>query len=244
MQKLFGSQRFLVIYSAIVTVAFAVTVLGGFAAEKEKTSFGEITVQRINVVEPDGTLRLVISDKAMFPGIFIKNKEHPHPNNRKTAGMLFFNDEGTENGGLTFGGEKDKNGKPTSQGHLSFDAYEQDQSLTFTSEQKGDQYGSAITVVDRPSYPIEDVLALTDRIKNLPPEQQKAEAAKFNESHPQPHRRLVLGRDADKSVALKLKDVDGRDRMILEVAADGSPRIRVLDASGSVVSEWPTPKGK
>ena len=50
---------------------------------------------------------MVISNKADFPGIIIKGKETPHPD-RKTAGMLFFNDEGTENGGLIFGGSKDK----------------------------------------------------------------------------------------------------------------------------------------
>ncbi len=34
-KNFFGSQRFLAIYSAILTVAFATTILGGFAVEKE-----------------------------------------------------------------------------------------------------------------------------------------------------------------------------------------------------------------
>ena len=39
---------------------------------------------------------MVLSDKAQFPGLIVKGKEYPHPD-RKTAGMLFFNAEGTEN---------------------------------------------------------------------------------------------------------------------------------------------------
>ncbi len=238
MKNFFGSQRFLVIYSGILTAAFAATILGGFAAEKEKTEFKEITVQRINMVEPDGTLRMVISDKALFPGIFLKGHEHPHPN-RKTAGVLFLNDEGTENGGLIFGGDKDKSGKVSSYGHLSFDAYEQDQVFSVDAQQEGDQSASTLTIVDRPDYPIGDLISLTDRIKSFPPEQQKAEIAKFTETHPAPHPRLSLGRGHDKSVALRLKDSDGHDRIVLEVAADGSSAIRFLDQNGKVVSQLP-----
>jgi hypothetical protein len=77
----------------------------------------ELDVQRINLREPDGTLRLVISNKSKAPGIFIKGKEYPHPD-RKTAGMIFFNDEGTENGGLIFGGETSPDGIKHSSGQF------------------------------------------------------------------------------------------------------------------------------
>lgn len=241
MKNLIGSQRFLAIYSGILTAVFAITVLGGFVAEKEKTEFKELSVQRLNIVEPDGTLRMVISDKAQFPGIIIKGKEHPHPD-RKTAGILFFNEEGTENGGLIFGGEKDKDGKVSSYGHLSFDAYEQDQVFSIDAQQEGGQRGSALTMVDRPDYPIGELVALTDRIKDLPAEQKNAEIAKFLQAHPSPHVRLSLGRGADKSVALKLKDVDGHDRIVVEVGADGAPVMRFLDAAGKVVDQFPPAK--
>lgn len=241
MKKFLGSQRFLAIYSGVLTAVFAITILGGFAAEKDKTDFKEITVQRLNIVEPDGTMRMVISDKALFPGIVIKGKEHPHPD-RKTAGMLFFNEEGTEDGGLIFGGEKDKNGKVSSHGHLSFDAYEQDQVFSIDAQQEGDQHGSSLTMVDRPDYPIDILVALTDRIKDLPTDQKNAEIAKFIQSHPAPHARLFLGRSADKSVALKLKDVDGHDRIVVEVGADGSPAMKFLDEAGKVVNQFPTAK--
>src|ERR1700723_305761 len=238
MKKVFGSQRFLAVYSGTLTVVFALTILGGFAAQKEKTEFQEISVQRLNIVEPDGTLRMVISDKAQFPGIIIKGKEHPHPD-RKTAGMLFFNEEGTENGGLIFGGEKDKDGKVSSHGHLSFDAYEQDQVFSIDAGQEGDKQGSSLTLVDRPDYPIGELIDTVDRTKDLPKDKQQAELTKFIASHPAPHARLYLGSAGDKSVSLKLKEADGHDRVVIEVAPDGSPAIRFLDSSGKVVSQLP-----
>lgn len=45
-----------------MTLAFAVTVLAGFAAQNSRTKFGGIDVERINVVERDGSLRMVISN--------------------------------------------------------------------------------------------------------------------------------------------------------------------------------------
>ena len=98
-------QRFLVIYSGVLTTLFAVLVLCGFVRSPQKLSLQELDVQRINLREPDGTLRMVISDASTAPGIIIKGKEYPHPD-RHAAGMIFYNDEGTENGGLIFGGEK------------------------------------------------------------------------------------------------------------------------------------------
>ena len=78
-------QRFLTIYAGVLTVAFAATVLSGFAQTPKKLSLDELNVQRINVREPDGTLRLVISDAATAPGIIIKGKEYPHPDRKPPA---------------------------------------------------------------------------------------------------------------------------------------------------------------
>src|ERR1700748_2748138 len=129
--KLLSSRRFLAAYSGVLTIVFGVTVLCGFTgANTRRQSFDEIDVHRINVREPDGTLRLVISNRQSFPGAIIKGKEYPHED-RKTAGVLFFDDEGTEDGGLIFGAVKDAQGKVTeSNVHLSFDQYMQDQVLT------------------------------------------------------------------------------------------------------------------
>ena len=236
--KIFARPQFLLVYSAIVTLAFAVTVLGGFAGAPKKVAFDEIDVQRINVVEPDGTVRLVISDKARFPGSFIKGQEHSRAD-RKSTGMLFMDDEGTEMGGLIFGGSKDKNGVIRSNGHLSFDQYMQDQIFVIDAGQDGDAHYSAILISDRGDYPITDAMEAAQRIAKLPPEQRQAEWKKFAASHPGDHTRIALGRADDKSVVLRMKDTEGRDRLVLEVAPDGNPVLEFLDANGKVISHLP-----
>jgi hypothetical protein len=134
-------------------------VLAGFAAQNQRTKFGEIDVERVNVVEPDGTLRLVISNQTEFPGAIYHGKEYPHPD-RKTAGRLFFNDEGNENGGMIFGGSKDATGHVQSYGHLSFDPYEQDPIFTIDAGKEAGQRTSALSVWEGPDSPMSDVLTV------------------------------------------------------------------------------------
>jgi hypothetical protein len=68
---------------------------------------------------------MVISNKARLPNVIIKGQEHPEMGEpRPQAGMIFYNDEGTENGGLIFGGRKNEKGEVVdSGGSLSFDKY-------------------------------------------------------------------------------------------------------------------------
>jgi hypothetical protein len=238
-------QRFLVAYSGVLTIVFTVTLLSGFAREQsasKKTSFDEIDVHRINIVESDGTLRMVISNKAHFPGIIIKGKETPHPN-RRTAGVLFFNDEGTENGGLIFGGMKDKDGKVTSSGHLSFDQYMQDQVLSLDAGEENGKRQSGITIVDYPDYPITEIIDLLQRIKSLPEAEQKAQVEKFDAQHPKPKQRVRIGREGDLSTAIRLKDTAGRDRIVIMVKPDGSPVLQFLDEQGKIISQLPPAVG-
>jgi hypothetical protein len=235
-----SSRRFLAAYSGFLTIIFALSLVYGFARADAKQSFDEITVHRINVVEPDGTIRLILTNSASAPGIFIKNKEYPHPHGRRSAGFLFFDEEGTEDGGLSYGIEKDQSGKfAGSDGHLSFDQYMQDQIFTIDAGREGDKKFSLLRMDDRGDYPITDALEALTRISKLPENQQAAELKKFVETHPGDHPRVILGRARDGGSVLQLKDTEGRDRLVLRVAPDGSPKLQFLDATGKVVSALP-----
>ncbi|MGA8408248.1 MAG: hypothetical protein WB680_13805 [Candidatus Acidiferrales bacterium] len=233
----FASQRFLAIYSGVVTLVFAVTVVCGFAAQRTET-LDRITVHRIDVVEPDGTPRLIISDRAEFPGAYIHGKEHPRPDRSDVTGMLFMNDEGTEDGGLIWGGRKEKDGKIESYGHLSFDKYDQDQIFAIDAGQDGGDKVSAIKISERGDYPIQEAVEAKERIDKLPEAQQKAEWDKFFATHTGDATRIYLGRASDKSASLRIKDEQGRDRLVLRVNAEGDPVIQFLDDSGKVTKEF------
>ena len=81
------AQKFLSVYSAVVSTMFLCFLLLG--ARKPQTSdLDELRIHRIDVVEPDGTLRMVISNKDRLPPVIIKGKEHPEMGEpRPQAGM-------------------------------------------------------------------------------------------------------------------------------------------------------------
>jgi hypothetical protein len=240
MQSRFG-QRFLVVYSGVLTAVFAVTVLSGFVGKAtKKTTLDELTVQRINVVEPDGTLRMVISNKATEPGIIIKSKEHPHPS-RSDAGIIFYNDEGTENGGFLFDGKMGADGNGESSGHLSFDQYEQDQAFVAEYGQKGGKRYSRLVFADNPDVPMSKVVEFSDSISQLPEDEKKKRMAEFVASnHYKVKPRMVLGRMPDESVILGLNDSEGRPRIRMQVAPDGTPSLQMLDEKGKVIGQVPS----
>ncbi len=239
MISVLSSQRFLAIYSGCITLIFLITVLCGFSEVRHLRRFDEITVHRINVVEPDGTIRMVLSNKDRAPGLYIRNKEHPH-DTRQSAGLLFYDDEGTEDGGLIYGLTKDQSGHAIgSDVHLSFDKYMQDQVFTIDAGQYNHQEYSQLTMQDRGDYSVLEGIEASHRISKLPEGQREAEWAKFKSTHPGDHTRVLLGRAADGAAALRLKDRDGHDRIVMRVAPDGTPQLQMLDAIGNIVDELP-----
>jgi hypothetical protein len=251
--KLLSNPRFLAVYSGILTLTFLITVAFGLshgafvlgkvsAAETRSADFDQITVHRINVVEPDGTPRLIISGKGEFPSQLFKGKEISRADRTDSAGMLFMNDEGTENGGLIFGGHQSSDGKPHSFGHLSFDEYEQDQTLAMDTSQQGNDHFTAYQINDAESgLETPEVFEAFRKIRAMPegPERQKARAAVIAKYHVRLTARAGLERLGDKSVALRLRDPAGRTRLLLRVAGDGTPSMEFLDTAGKVTRQWP-----
>jgi hypothetical protein len=231
-----SGQRFLMIYSGVLTAVFALTLLGGLVTQRQKSKFDEINVHRINVYEPDGTLRMVISNKARFPGLIIRGKEYRHP--RPQAGMLFFNDEGTENGGLIFGGRKGKDGKITdSGGSLTFDQYDQDQIVQIEGSHDSNGHFAGLTVFDRPDRPIEKDLQESPRIESMSPAEREKLMAQRAKSNYYGAPRIKVARTDDGAAGISLRDAQGRPRIVMQVSKEGLSSLKFLDADGKVLNE-------
>jgi hypothetical protein len=238
--RMFSHPRFLVFYSAIVTTALAVIAGTGFIetarGNTKVTEFDRLRVHRIDVVEPDGTPRLIISSRAEYPGSFFHGREIERSDRRDSAGMLFINDEGTEDGGLIYGGAT-LDGKRSSFSHLSFDQYEQDQTVVLGTALYPDGNRMAgVSLNDMPDESITPaIMEEVQRIKAMPHGDARAAAwATFREKHPFGQERASLSRKADGSVGLELKDTEGRVRLRLSVQKDGNPLIELLDEAGRV----------
>lgn len=237
-----SNPKFLSVYSAVLTVTFAIVVLGA-ASSVRNQKFGIITARRINIVEPDGTVRLTISNRADFPGAWNRKKEYPRPDRREAAGMLFMSEEGTEQGGFIWGASQLPDGTIQNHGHLSLDQYEENQIFAIDAGQEGNDKFSHITMTDQGDYPIEEKRKANEEIDKLPLDKQDAAWDKFFASHRHDVQRLALGRSPDGSVGLKLRDGEGRVRIVLVVQADGKPVLQFLNDQGALIKEFaPTEK--
>jgi hypothetical protein len=224
-------------YSGVLTVVFAVVVLGGAAMVRNQT-FGMITARRINIVEPDGTVRLTISNRADFPGAWNRKKEYPRPDRTEAAGMLFMSEEGTEQGGFIWGASQLPDGTIENHTHLSFDQYEENQVFAVDAGQDGKNKFSRITMADQGDFPIAEKRKANDEIERLPANEQDAAWGKFYASHRHDVNRVALGRAPDGSVGLELRDQNGRVRIALTVQSTGEPLMQFLNENGKVVHEF------
>jgi hypothetical protein len=224
----------------------AIVTLTGARSPLRHETFDEITVGRINIVEPDGAKRIVISNKAQFPGDFQQGKERPRPDRRDFAGMLFINEEGTENGGLIQKGSMSADGRISSGLALSFDRFRQDQAMQLLNNDSASHQRTGISINDVPFYTVtsmEDITRFGQEAGKLPEAQQGAYWQKLSDEGRLMQNRIWLGNTRDKGSALQLKDAKGRTRMLLLVSADGKAEIQMLDEQGKV-SKSITPGSK
>ena len=140
--------------------------------------------------------------------------------------MIFFNDEGTENGGLIFDG-KMVGGKPIGGGSLSFDRYEQDQVVQMLADEDGNERTAGFNVFDRPNTRI--TFDLLDRVEKLPVNER---AAFYERTGLKGRNRVFVGRSADGASSVVLRDAAGRARLVLSVTAGGAARLTFLDPTG------------
>ena len=226
---------FLAAASGMLGVMVGAALFAPERAEAERTDeparFGHIVAERVDIVEPDGTLRQAIYSKARDPGIVVRGQNYRHPS-RTQSGMLFYNDEGTEVGGLVYAGETKADGTRSSGGSLTFDAYEQDQIVQVVGVREGDRQYSGVFVNDRPSQSMN--FALMDRIaRETDPAKQEALIAQVPKDGGAP--RGFFGRWHDGDAAVTLRDGEGRARLEMRVSEAGEARIVFLDAEGEVV---------
>ena len=196
--------RLLGLYAGVATGLLLTAFTRGALRSQE---FDEITVHRIKVVEPDGTLRMVISNHDRFPGVIVRGKELG-PNQRPGAGMLFLNNEGTENGGLIFGGHQDAAGQVVDAGvSLSFD-----------------KYGASGNFVQ-----LAGVSDIHNRFAGL--------RVRDNSIRGPNNNRVWVGNGDDGAATVALMDSQGRRRIVMEVKADGASSLAFLDGNGKVLNQ-------
>ena len=231
--------RWLKIYALCSTAAFAVLALSAFQrpGAPKKTKFDEIDVERINVVEKDGKLRMIISNRDRSSGPIAYGKPFGYAGGNR-PGIIFFNDEGTENGGLTFSGKRGADGKYASTVHMSFDQYNEDQVVVLQYSDDNGRQRKGLQIADRADVPILELVKQQEALQKMPDGPAKDSAMKrFMEPRPgEPlfAQRVYVGRDPSKTALVLLSDKMGHPRLRLSVDSLGKASLDFLDAEGKV----------
>jgi len=226
-------------------LAAGVLTIGAFR-QIRANRFTEIDVERINVIEKDGKLRLTISNAARLPDPIIGGKSYPlrGGTGSGSAGLIFFNDEGNENGGLVYAGRKTATGYRAN-GHLTFDQFDQDEAVAFTYSDVDGHARAGLTFADRSEIPIKPFADSAMAFQALPDGPEKTRRLQQLRDSPigqagKSTLRVFVGKTPDRASTVMLADPAGRPRIRLTVDSAGVAALEFLDDAGRPVRHYPT----
>jgi len=240
-----GNLRFLKAYAFASTSLVVVLAIVAFR-QMQHAHFKEIDVQRINIVEPEGTLRMTISNHARMPDPVIGGKSYPLRTGTggAGAGLIFFNDEGNENGGLTYTGRKTATGHSAGAG-LTFDQYNQDETVTLSYDDEDGERAAGLNILDRPDVSIQAFAESAMVYRALPEGPEKTKRMReFKERMAKAGyyggaTRMYAGKGEHKESLVMLADPHGHPRIRLKVDSLGAPSLEFLDSAGTVTYHLP-----
>lgn len=229
-------------------VVTSIMLVGGLAlaaftkaGQPQKQHFQEIDVERLNIVEKDGTLRLAIANHDRLPDPVVGGKTYPGLRGGTAAGgagMIFYNDEGNEDGGLIFHGKRTAQGYQASFG-LTMDQYNQDEVVTLGNSDANGRHTAGFSILDRSEQSIQPFADSMMVIRSLPDGPAKTERmrrlrAMMIERGEAPSTRIAIGKDPTRNAVVVLSDPKGHARLRLVVDSLGRAGIEFLDADGHV----------
>ena len=236
---------------AVATVAGLVFISTTAFKKFGNQKFGEIDVERINIVEKDGTVKMIITNVDRFPnGTTQINNRPTNADRKKRSGMLFFNEEGIECGGFIYDGKKTANGHSAGLS-LTYDQYDGDQVFQLITEdyKEGDRrfVGSSLRGSDRPSKESQlktaEIMKELDELRKKDP---KASQEKYNQYREAglvgDVPRMMLGKSGSESNGLFLFDNKGMPRAMFHVDKQNNARLDFFDEKGNIIASFPEKK--
>lgn len=193
-----------------------------------------LNVERINIVEPDGRIRMALFNSENMAEALIDG-QNPLPDHRKgigEAGIVFYNNHQDECGGMGFSSHVSADGSYQSSLSITFDQFKQDQVVQiFSSEKNGKrQYGYRI--FDRPNTNLLEVIKMFKIIKDpdVPQEEKDRILAEMSAGNKV---RMFLGKNDQGQVGVTIYDSKGRERILLSVDESGESTFQILDEAGN-----------
>ena len=242
-QEILKQLRLVKIWAVTSTVLFFALILVAADSGKRRAKFDEIDTQRINILGVDGKLRLTISNNEKSPGPIIGGRAMKSRDGKRGAGLLFFNDNGDECGGMTWHGQK-KDGTVNANGGLMFDQYDSDQTVGIQYSQHGDNRSSGLHVWERSLKPMAEFAQQVDITEQMKDGPEKTEAMKKIREKAMAEglagiQRVFVGRTPQNDAVVVLMDTKGKPRIRMAVDGANSASLQFLDENGKVITSLP-----
>jgi hypothetical protein len=235
--KIEKEVRILKIYAITTTIVFSFLILTSFISQNKNQKFEEIDVERINIIEKNGELKMVISNKTrQHPGIVngkMIKREYQRP-----AGIIFFNQIGDEMGGLVYG----ENGENGHFGSLTWDKFKGDQTIGFRHlEGSNGKYSSGLSIWQQPDITgdiiAEKIDSINSNIKDA--SLRKVAFQKMKDDNLLATSRMFLGKSRNDASLLIMNDKNGKERIIMKVDVEGKPKLEFLNETGEIIYSIP-----
>lgn len=217
------------LFSAIGLVAF---MLFAFSTSHNQ-KFGTIDVERINVVEKNGDLKMVISNSESQHNGMMNGKEFPE--RRRPAGLIFFNSTGDECGGLIYDGLDEEAGLV-----LSVDKYKDDQIMQLQYNENPQtlkrKYGLQLWEFQKDGT-FEPRMERFKNISNMESNDEKQAA--FEQMYADSllsHERLFVGKKMNNDYGLFINDSNGKTRIRIYIDKNNEAKLEFLNEDGKVIN--------
>lgn len=202
----------------------------------EKKIYKCINVEQLNIVEADGTKKLCLFNSQNIPPLIMDGEDilPGHRQGSGSAGIIFFNTEGDECGGLALSSQKLPDGGYRSDLSMAFDQYKNDQlvQMFISEENQVREYG--FKVFDRPNAHLKETVVLMQQAREAKTEEERAQI--LSPVLSKTAVRMHIGKKADGSVGIRINDSCGRERIRVIVDENDEPHLELYDENGTVIA--------
>jgi hypothetical protein len=225
--KIERDLRALKLYAVVMTF-LGVWSIVAFRPGPQSRNFEEITAKRFLLIDSAGKGRVLIASDYK---------------NDNSAGLYFFNQEGTEAGAFAYKGRTRPDGSVEAYAVLTMDQFKEDEVIRLAYSQNAKRKRHGLVISDMPDSVTDRYQAALAELRRLLPLAKTAEEAnalrqKYLDPIPgreRGARRLFVGRDYDGQSLVTLSDRDGKARLRLQVDTAGKASIVFLDEQGRPV---------
>ena len=221
-------------------------LLSAFGDKTNKKTFEQIDVERINIVGANKKPVMVISNKRLIPGPTINGKTYPREfadGRENLSGIIFFNDQGDEVGGLLYNGLQ-KDSSYSAVEHFSFDQWKQNQVIALQYLDNGKSRRAGLRVYDRPTNVSLDEIFDRFKARNEVLKNSVAYDSITKEIKASSLRgdngveRMFIG-SQDEVAQIQLKDKQGKIKIKMYVDKTGEAKIIFYDENGKITKSFP-----